>query len=114
MSANIPGPRREKRRSTRIQCSIPAELTGTQNYPVRGEITDISLSGFYFATPGALPMGSIVSIKLSLSGQKWLAKGMVRTCDPGLGNGIEFSQMDRTSKEQLEKFLKTVPKQPSF
>jgi hypothetical protein len=88
-------------------------LTGSQKYPTRGEVTDISILGCYFSTPAPLPMGSDVSIKLSLSGEKWMAKATIRTCDPGVGNGIEFAQMDRASKEQLEKYLRDAPKDPS-
>jgi PilZ domain len=115
MNSDGPAPRRERRRSSRVQASIPAELTGTQSFPTRGEVTDISMLGCYFATPAPLAMGSVVTIKLTILAQKWLAKGMIRTCDPGVGNGIEFTQMDRASKEQLETYLRTAPKQaPGF
>lgn len=106
MKADLPAPRKEKRRHPRFQHSIPAELTGTQSFPYRGETTDISMCGFYFTSVSALPPGSVVGIKLSLPNGKWMAKGIVRTCDPGVGNGIEFTQMDRSSKEQLQQFLK--------
>jgi hypothetical protein len=100
--------RSEKRNHQRVKCSVPAELTGDQAFPIRGETTDVSLSGFYFSTIFALPVGTTLKIKLALAGVEWLAEGVVRTADPGVGNGIEFTSLDDMTKQRLQEYLRAI------
>jgi len=106
MENNLP----EHRQSGRRQCALPVQLHCTeQSYPTSGETTDVSLRGCYVKLLFPLPQGTKVDVRIALPDGEAKAKGVVRTLDPTLGNGIEFTEMEPASQEALERCLHEFP-----
>jgi len=70
---------------------------------------DISLGGCYVRMLLPLPIGTVVEIQIGTDGGEIKAKGTIKTADPALGNGIEFTEMASSCRLQLEQFLQTLP-----
>jgi hypothetical protein len=54
-------------------------------------ITDLSLGGCYIQTFAPLPIGTSVVVQARVDEQVFGASGVIRTCHPGMGMGVEFS-----------------------
>jgi hypothetical protein len=52
-----------------------------------------------------LPTGARLNIGLWIEQEKLKIIGMVKTCDPVFGNGIQFLEMSDEAREQLKKYL---------
>ena len=100
----------ERRRFPRRLCSLPVELRPPgQSYPTSCETTDVSLSGCYVKMLVPLPVGTAVDLRLGMGGEEVKAKGIVKTADAALGNGIEFTEMASSCQVQLQHYLQTLP-----
>jgi len=53
-------------------------------------------------------VGTVVDIRIVMAGREIQAKGVVKTLDPALGNGIEFTEMGSSSRLQLQQYLETL------
>lgn len=96
----------ERRRSPRIPVGIPIELrVEGSNVPMRTETSDLSLGGCYVEMYPTLDRGTLLYIILWLGEGKIVAKGVVVTCHPQFGNGIEFIAMTNADRERLDSFL---------
>jgi len=99
----------ERRRFPRFSGSFPVELRSAgQPYPTCCETTDISLCGCYVRVLFPLSVGTVVDIRIVMAGREIQAKGVVKTLDPALGNGIEFTEMGSSSRLQLQQYLETL------
>jgi len=78
------------------------------SYPMECETTDMSLSGCYVKNLFVLSVGTIVDLKITVGNGAVLAKGIVKTSDAGLGNGIEFTAMSDEGRSQLQRHLDAV------
>ena len=100
----------ERRRFTRYQGALPVQLRAEgQPYPTSCEAIDVSLSGCYVKMLFPLPVGTVVDIRIGMDGREAKAKGLVKTSDPSLGNGIEFTEMASSCQQELEQYLQTLP-----
>ena len=100
----------DRRRHTRYKTVLPVEIGREgQSFGVRGETTDVSTSGFYYSTMMQMPVGTMMNVKVWFDDTSLTCKAVVRTADPGVGNGIEFVDLDPKSQEALEQFLSTLP-----
>jgi hypothetical protein len=52
-----------------------------------------------------LPLGTPLSITFWIDSEKIVTGGMVRSSDPGVGMGIEFTGLDEETKERLHAYL---------
>ncbi len=96
----------ERRRYPRFNLSFPAELIPLQQqYGIKGETNDVSLSGFYFRTMLPLAVGTELQVRLALADEFITCKAVVRTADPGVGNGCEFLEISDADKEILARKL---------
>jgi len=110
MENNVP----EHRRFGRRHCALPVQLHCTgQSYPTSGETTDVSLQGCYVKLLFPLPVGTKVDVRIALPEGDAKTKGVVRTLDPTLGSGIEFTEMKPASQEGLERCLQEFPESTS-
>lgn len=66
---------------------------------------DVSLSGCYISTRFNLTIGSEIDIKLWVGDTSLKTKAIVRTSDPGVGNGIEFLALDDSAKRTLSDYF---------
>ena len=72
--------------------------------------TDIGGRGCYVETRLPLPIGSAVVITFWLDSEKIRTNAMVRTSDPGVGMGIEFTTLGEHIQQKLQEYLEKVDK----
>ena len=99
----------ERRRHKRYFCPLPIEITSPAlRFPVRGETSDVSLSGCYVNTLMPLSRDLIIDVRISLNGTTISSAACVRTCDHGVGNGIEFREPSPAFLETLHAKLQAI------
>jgi PilZ domain len=97
--------RPERRVHPRVRVKVPVELFApNSDIPQRGATSDISEAGCYIETMFPFPVGTKLEMSLQLEGTL-LAVGTVVTCDPQVGNGIEFARMLPEDLEELRAFV---------
>jgi hypothetical protein len=95
-----------RRRWPRHKISFPIELRDERvQTPMRISATDVSGNGCYVETIMPLPVGTVLRVEFYLENQRMTITAVVRTCDPGVGNGIEFTGMPLDSKNHLQAYL---------
>ena len=72
---------------------------------MRVSTTDLSLCGCYIENMYTLPIGARLKIGLWIEEEKLKISGIVKTCDPVFGNGIQFLEISAQDRDQLEKYL---------
>ncbi|MGA8865835.1 MAG: PilZ domain-containing protein [Candidatus Sulfotelmatobacter sp.] len=104
-------PDHDRRRSSRLKLRVPVEvfIEGSDS-PIRGATSDISLTGCYIETIFPFPVGVDLELKLQIDGTL-LVLATVVTCDPQVGNGIQFSKMLPEDIDELRAFLEAAEKE---
>jgi hypothetical protein len=98
----------ERRACPRIKVKVPVELFPPgNNVPQRGATSDLSEAGCYIETMFPFPIGTTLEMSLQVHGTL-LALGQVVTCDPQVGNGIEFTKMLPEDQEELRAYVKAA------
>ncbi len=98
-----------RRRFHRHKISLPLEIRDERvNSPIRMNATDVSGNGCYIESMQPLARGVILRVDFWIDSQPINITAVVRTCDPGVGNGIEFTGMPPESKELLQRYLDTI------
>jgi PilZ domain len=95
-----------RRKFARHKMSFPLELRDERvNTPLRVNATDISGNGCYVET--VMPLAVATSLRLDFwMGEEHLsASAIVRTRDPGVGMGIEFTGLTEDNKKRLQAHL---------
>lgn len=104
----------ERRRSPRVAVALQVEFRlADTDVPLRSQTTDISMGGCYVEMPLTLEIGSKVDMMFWLADQKVNAKGVVVTCHPQFGNGIEFTSMPFEGLSKLRHYLDSFGEQPA-
>ena len=99
----------DRRRFPRLKCQLPTEIRPVHSsFPIQGETTDVSLCGCYVATMFPLCVGTEVDFRCWVAETPIACKAIVRTSDPGVGNGIEFLDLDELSKTVLSNHLDSM------
>lgn len=95
-----------RRRYPRHKISFPLGLWEERaKAPVRISATDVSGSGCYIETILPLPVKTVLRADLYLPAQPINISAVVRTCDGGVGNGIEFTGLSNDGKQRLQDYL---------
>ena len=95
--------RMEKRPATRYDFRCEAEFCKRgSNAPLRGFLSDISLSGCYFETITPEPAGTPVEVSFQAAGARVRLPGIVRVVHPSMGMGIEFSELSPDAAKALK------------
>lgn len=104
----------ERRRNPRVAVALQVEfrLAG-KDVPLRSQTADISMSGCYVEMPLTLEIGSKVDMLFWLGDKKVNATGVVVTCHPQFGNGIEFTSMSSEALTKLRHYLDSLEEQPA-
>ena len=98
-----------KRRFVRHKIRFPLELREDRSAaPMQTSATDISGRGCYVETLLPLPFGTNVKISFWMDDDKLATTGIVRTSDPGVGMGIEFTGLDLPNQPRLQGFLEKM------
>src|SRR5581483_6905175 len=95
-----------RRKFYRHKISFPLELRDERvNTPLRVNATDISGNGCYVETVMPLATGTALRIDFWIGEEHVSPSGIVRTRDPGVGMGIEFTGMTDDMKKRFQAHL---------
>jgi hypothetical protein len=96
----------EKRRSPRYKCEGSAEVR-EDGCDVRtwATFTDVSLHGGYVEAQATYPAGTVLHLRLEVSGIRVETKGRVRVSYPYLGMGIAFTEMSDENRTHLRQLV---------
>jgi hypothetical protein len=98
--------RAERRISPRIKAKVPMKFFAPgSDVPNRCAASDLGEAGCYIESMFPFPIGTTLEMTLQIDGPL-LAVGRVVTCDPQVGNGIEFTKMLPEDREQLRAYIK--------
>ena len=75
---------------------------------MRTRTADIAGSGCYIETMLPLPVGTIAMITFWLNSERVRTTAIVRTCDSGVGMGIEFTGLDQATQKRLQQQVETI------
>jgi hypothetical protein len=104
-----------RRKFTRHKVSFPIELRDQRvNTPLRVNATDISGNGCYVETVMPLPVATSLRVEFWIEEERLSATGVVRTRDPGVGMGIEFTGLPEESKKRFQTHLDKLDPGISF
>ena len=74
---------------------------------MREQTSDLSLGGCYVKTITTIPVGTNLRVSLWLGEDKVTISGMVVTCYPEVGNGIQFLAMLSQDRNRVRSFLES-------
>lgn len=95
-----------RRKFARHKISFPLELRDERvNTPLRVNATDISGNGCYVETVMPLPVGTALRVDLWMGEDRLSPSAIVRTRDPGVGMGIEFTGLPDENKKRFQAHL---------
>ena len=107
--ADPPSPRRapgmeDKRKFPRQRVGFPVEIRDEQGGGayMKTQTADINGCGCYVETMLPLPAGKIITIMFWLGSERISTPALVRTCDGGVGMGIEFTGLEPAMQERLQ------------
>jgi len=101
-----------RRRWHRHKISLPLEIRDERvNAPLRINATDVSGNGCYVESMQPLPLGTVLRVDFWLDSDHIKITAVVRTCDPGVGNGIEFTGMPSDTKQRMQTYLDAIDPQ---
>lgn len=99
----------ERRRASRCSLIASAEAIELQtNTHLRARISDLSLVGCYLETTNFLPIGTEVRLHITHNDTMFAALGVVVHCQPDLGMGIRFTDVQLDQHRILDKWLETL------
>jgi len=101
---------KNRRRFARHKVLFPIEITldDSRRSHQQTHATDIGGRGCYVETLMPLPIGTNVNLMFWIDAEKVRTTGKVRTSDPGVGMGVEFTTLDDHVQERLQHFLQKL------
>jgi len=101
--------RKNRRQHARLACRVTIELhaAGAQG-PILGNLIDISMGGCYVETSAILTPGTPLKIVFSIDDGELGAEGMVHRIEPGTGIAVQFKEMNREARDQMQRILEFV------
>jgi hypothetical protein len=105
--ANMPAAAADNRRKfQRHNISFPLEFRDERvNTPMRVNATDISGNGCYVETVMPLPISTVLRVDFWIDQEHVSATATVRTRDPGVGMGVEFTGLPEDPKRSFQAHL---------
>lgn len=98
--------RSERRRAPRLRCSGTGKIRQPGvAFPIWAEVTDVSSGGCYVQMVFTVSRGSEVDVQLTINERTFAAKGKVVTSHPGVGMGIQFTDLSPESQKSLSDVL---------
>jgi PilZ domain len=94
----------DKRTFPRHKVPFPIEIRDQDGVGshMNTKSADISARGCYVETMLPLPVGKILNITFWLGTERISTPAVIRSCDGGVGMGIEFTGLDEAIKERLQ------------
>jgi len=101
---------KNRRRFFRHKVLFPIEITfdDARRTHQQTHATDIGGRGCYVETLMPLPIGTNVNLVFWIDSEKVRTTGTVRTSDPNVGMGVEFTTLDNQVQERLQQFLQKL------
>jgi hypothetical protein len=98
-----------RRKFARHKIGFPLELRDERvNTPLRVNATDISGNGCYVETVMPLPVATALRVDFWIDEEKFSPSAVVRTRDPGVGMGIEFTGLPEEAKNRFQAHLDKI------
>jgi len=98
-----------RRKFARHRISFPLELRDERvNTPLRVNATDISGNGCYVETVMPLAVGTALRVDFWMEEERLSPSAVVRTRDPGVGMGIEFTGLQEENKKRFQTHLDKI------
>lgn len=95
-----------RRRFQRHKISFPLEFRDERvNTPMRVNATDISGNGCYVETVMPLALATVLRVDFWIDQERISTSATVRTRDPGVGMGIEFTGLIEETKRRFQAYL---------
>jgi hypothetical protein len=95
-----------RRRYQRHKVSFPLEFRDERvNTPMRVNATDVSGNGCYVETVMPLAVSTALRLEFWIDQERVSTSAVVRTRDPGVGMGIEFTGMTEETKARFQAHL---------
>ena len=95
-----------RRHFLRHKISFPLEFRDERvNTPMRVNATDISGNGCYVETVMPLAVSTVLRVDFWIDQERVSTTATVRTRDPGVGMGIEFTGLPEDSKRRFQEHL---------
>jgi hypothetical protein len=98
----VPGP--ERRRTSRVEASVEAEVQGRGQRPFAVEVENLSVVGLMARTDQALPVGTRCRITLGIDGTRADAMAVVARIEDGR-IALRFEELPYESFERLRALL---------
>jgi PilZ domain len=100
----------DKRIFPRHRVPFPIEIrdqdgVGTH---MKTKSADISARGCYVETMMPLPVGKILNITFWLDTERISTPAVIRSCDGGVGMGIEFTGLDEKTRERMQEHIEAM------
>ncbi len=100
----------ERRTNPRRRCSLSVELhPATQESRIWGRVADISLGGCFVEMSSPLKEGTKLRLALWIQEKKIWILGKVAGVRLGSGVGVEFLEMKDEDREQIKRYVDTLP-----
>jgi len=101
---------KDKRRFRRLRIPFPIEIRDGQSVGshMPAQTQDIGGSGCYIETLQPLPVGQILDVAFWLNSERVQTSAIVRTCDGGVGMGIELIGLDESTQKRLQKYVEDL------
>lgn len=98
-----------RRRRARHKISFALELRDERtNIPMRVNATDISGNGCYIETIMPIQVGTSLRVEFFMEDERVTSTAIVRTCDPGVGMGIEFMSLTPDLQDRFQRLLEKL------
>jgi hypothetical protein len=100
----------DKRKFPRLRVPFPIEIRDRDGVGshMNTKAADISGRGCYVETMLPLPIGKLLNITFWLDAERISTPAVVRSCDGGVGMGIEFTGLDEKTRERLQQQIETM------
>jgi PilZ domain len=104
--------RSDKRRFNRHRVQFPIVISFADSHRAHMQCsaTDIGGRGCYVETLVPLSVDTAVIITFWIDSEKIITKGRVRTSDPAVGMGIEFTALEEQIQQRLQQYLDKIDK----
>lgn len=99
---------RDKRAFKRHRLSFPMEIRDGPTSRMNTKTADISGKGCYIESRLPLPIGTALELTFWLGSEPIHTQAVVRTCDGGVGMGIEFTGLDRTTQDRVQVHVESM------
>lgn len=102
--------RSDKRRFVRHHVAFPIVISfpDTHRAQMQCAATDIGGRGCYVESLVPLPVDTRVIITFWIDSEKIITKGVIRTSDPAVGMGIEFTELEEQIQKRLQQYLDKI------